>query len=133
METMKDQPSNFIAKRIKSFGHALAGWRIALRTEANFQVHAVAAIAVVAGGFYFEISFIEWMAVCLAMAAVLGLELVNAAIERLADLVQPDYDLRVKVIKDLAAGAVLVVACGAAAVGFIVFLPKIMHALSALV
>jgi diacylglycerol kinase len=130
---MKDQPVNFIAKRLSSFKHAFVGWLTALRTETNFQVHVIAAVGVIASGFYFEISPMEWMVVSIAIGGVLGMELVNAAIERLADLVQPEYDLRVKAIKDLAAGGVLIVACAAAVVGLFVFVPKIMHALNALV
>ncbi len=129
MSAMTDHPAHFLVKRIRSFGHALAGWRLALRTEANFQVQAVAAVVAIGASWYFDISPTEWLIVVLTIAGVLAMELVNSAIERLADWVQPAHDTQIKVIKDLAAGAVLLVACAAAIVGLIIFLPKIADAL----
>jgi len=126
---MTDHPAHFIAKRIRSFGHALAGWLVALRTEANFQIQVVAAVVAVAASWYFNVSTTEWLIVILTIAGVLAMELVNSAIERLADWVQPAHDARIKVIKDLAAGAVLLVACAAAIVGLIIFVPKIAEVL----
>ena len=50
---------------------------------------------------------------------------VNSSIEALADLVSPEYNEAIKRTKDLAAGAVLLMAIAAAIVGFIIFIPKI--------
>lgn len=117
--------SDNLAARLRSFKFAFAGWISALRTEANFRIHTVAALVVIGAGWFFDISTTEWMAVCLAIGLVMAMELANAAIERLADIVQPNHDERIKVMKDLAAGAVLIAALAAAAVGMIIFLPKL--------
>ena len=57
-------------------------------------------------------------------------EILNTAIEAVLDLVQPDHDERVGVVKDLAAGAVLVASIGATVIAFIVFVPHIWHLLA---
>ena len=57
---------------------------------------------------------------------VLAAEAVNSAIEALADVVSPDYNEGIKRTKDLAAGAVLLLAMTAAMVGLIIFIPKLL-------
>ena len=57
---------------------------------------------------------------------VLAAEAVNSSIEALADLVSPGYNEAIKRTKDLAAGAVLILAIGAATIGCIIFLPKFL-------
>ena len=70
-------------------------------------------------------SRMEWIAVTIVIGAVLAAEAVNSSIEALADLVSPEYNEAIKRTKDLAAGAVLLMAIAAAIVGFIIFIPKI--------
>ena len=67
----------------------------------------------------------EWIAVTIVIGAVLAVEAVNSSIEALADLVSPEYNEAIKRTKDLAAGAVLLMAIAAAIVGFVIFIPKI--------
>lgn len=67
----------------------------------------------------------EWATVVIVIGAVLSAEAVNSAIESLADLVSPEYNEAIKKTKDLAAGAVLIMAIAAAIVGFIIFIPKL--------
>ena len=71
------------------------------------------------------LSRMEWIAVTIVIGAVLAAEAVNSSIEALADLVSPEYNEAIKRTKDLAAGAVLLMAIAAAIVGFIIFIPKI--------
>jgi diacylglycerol kinase len=52
-------------------------------------------------------------------------ELINSAIEMLCDYVQPERHASIKIVKDLAAGAVLLAAIGSVIIGGVVFLPKI--------
>lgn len=72
----------------------------------------------------------EWAAVVIVIGAVLSAEAVNSAIESLADLVSPEYNETIKKTKDLAAGAVLIMAIAAAIVGIIIFLPKLSYLLT---
>jgi diacylglycerol kinase (ATP) len=108
-----------------SFRYAFRGLADLFRTQPNARFHLAASVAVLAAGFWLDISRLEWVAVVLCMALVIALEAANTAIEYLTDLVSPDYHPLAGKAKDVAAGAVLVAAIGAAAVGALVFLPKI--------
>ena len=78
-----------------------------------------------AAGFYFEISNIEWILQLFAIAMVLGIEGLNTAVEKLSDYIQPKFDPKIGLIKDISAGAVMLVSIAAAIIGFIIYLPKI--------
>lgn len=89
------------------------------------MVHCVAAVAVIIVGFTYNISAMEWMIVCINIGLVMGFEMLNTSIEKVCNLVHPQHHPFVKIIKDVAAGAVLVVAIAAAVCGAIIFIPKI--------
>lgn len=113
-------------KRRESFRYAFRGIRWLIQDEHNAWIHVCVAVGVVAAGLFFGLSSVEWIAVCIVIGVVLAAEAVNTAIETLADLVSPGYNELVKRAKDLAAGAVLLVAIAAALVGIIIFVPKIL-------
>jgi diacylglycerol kinase (ATP) len=108
-------------QRVRSFRVAFRGIASMLRSEFNARVHVLATIVVVAAGFGFEIDAYEWLAVILAIAGVWSAEAFNTAIEALGDAVTREDHPGIGHAKDLAAGAVLLVALGAAAVAAIVF------------
>ena len=93
---------------------ALAGWRHAFRSERSFRTHLVFALAAL---IFFRPPLVWWALVGLVAAVVLCAELFNSAIEELIDLLHPDFHDKVKAIKDLAAGAVLVAAIASLWVG----------------
>lgn len=74
-------------------------------------------------GFLFQVTVIEWIMLIFAIAIVFIAEALNTAIELLCDFVSPDYQELIKKTKDVAAGAVLIAAMGAAIIGVIIFLP----------
>lgn len=113
-------------KRLRSFKYAFNGIRLLITQEHNAWIHCFAAVCVVIAGCYFGLSQTEWIAVVIVIGAVLAAEAVNSAIEALADLVSPEYNEAIKRTKDLAAGAVLLMAIAAAVVGGIIFLPRVM-------
>ena len=76
-------------------------------------------------GFWLKIAAWEWCAVLLACGAVWAAELLNTAIERLADRVTMEREDIIRDVKDTAAGAVLVMSMAAAGVGLVIFLPKL--------
>ncbi len=115
-----------IRKRFKSFTYAFNGLRVLFREEHNSRIHLTAMVCVVAAGFLFSISPLEWVAVVFAIGLVFSGEIINSAIEDLSDVVCPDRDERIGKVKDLAAAAVLVSALTALAIGLIIFLPKII-------
>mgnify|MGYP003296742073 CR=1 FL=1 len=115
-----------VKKRIKSFKYASAGLKVLFRHEHNSWIHAVAAICVISAGFLFRISYVEWIAVLIVIGMVFSAEIFNSALERIANFIQPERDDRIRDIKDLGAAAVLASAIAAAAIGIMIFLPKIM-------
>lgn len=74
-------------------------------------------------GFWLGISATDWALLTLSIAVVLAAEAINSAMERMVDLVSPQWHPLARDAKDLAAGGVLIAAIGAAVVGVIVFLP----------
>lgn len=114
-----------IRKRLQSFGYAFSGLCRFFRTEHNVWIHSVAAITVLILGWLLDLSRMEWIGVLFAIGFVLSAEAFNTVIEKLADRVSDREDERIKYIKDLAAGAVLIAAITAAAIGLIIFVPKI--------
>ena len=93
--------------------------------EPNARIHLVATLAVVTGGWSLRVTRMEWALLVIAMALVWVAEALNAAIERLADVVSPERDPRIGRAKDLAAAGVLASAVGAATIGVLVFGPRI--------
>jgi diacylglycerol kinase len=118
-----------IRKRIKSFSYAFAGLKVLFREEHNSWIHATATVLVVAAGFLFRISYMEWIAILIVIGMVFSAEIINSSLERTADFVKAERDDRKRDIKDLGAAAVLVCAIIAAIVGIIIFLPKILSLL----
>jgi len=114
-----------IHHRAASFRFAFQGLADLFRTQPNARIHLAVTLAVLAAGAGLGLSPLEWVAVALCVALVLGLEAVNTALEYLTDLVSPEYHPLAGKAKDAAAAAVLLAAAGAVAVGAIVFLPKI--------
>jgi len=113
-------------KQLKSFTFAWKGILTCAGHEQNITFHLIAAIIVVATGFCFGISRTEWMVVMLCIGTVIAAELFNSAIERLVDMVSPEWEKTAGEVKDIAAGAVLLTAIAAAIVGMIVFLPYVI-------
>lgn len=116
---------SFLKNRLKSVGFALHGAALLIRTEASIKIQVFIAIVMTIAGFYFEISNTEWILQILTIAMILGAEGLNTAIEKIADYIQPEFDEKIGFIKDIAAGAVMLVSIAATIVGFIIYLPKI--------
>ena len=116
-----------LKKRINSFGYAFKGIFSLLKNEHNAWIHCMAIIAVTLAGLFFGINSVEWCIVILCFGMVLAAEGVNTAIERLVDLVSPDFHPIAGNVKDIAAGAVLICAVAAAIIGVIIFLPYLMN------
>ncbi|MER3319112.1 MAG: diacylglycerol kinase family protein [Allomuricauda sp.] len=116
---------SFLQNRIKSVGYALKGMMLLLWTEPSIKIQFVIALAVTALGFYFKISNTEWILQLLSIGLVMGVEGVNTAIEKTCDYVQPKLDPKIGLIKDISAGAVMIVSVIASIIGLIIYVPKI--------
>ena len=113
-----------IRSRIFSFTHAFRGIRQFVWHEHNARIHLVATIAVVITAAALKVSCPE----AAVLAAVTGLvwvaEILNTCIEHLADHITKERHPEIKIVKDLAAGAVLVAAVIAVIAGLLIFIPK---------
>ncbi len=109
----------------RSFRHAFSGIAYALREERNFHIELAVALVTAFFAWYFPLSSSERAVLTLITVMVLSLELVNTSFERMLDMTKPRVHPYVKVIKDLVAGSVLIVAIGAAIIGALIFLPFI--------
>jgi len=109
----------------KSFANAFWGLFYTIRTQHNFQIHLISSIAVIITGIFFEISKLEWLIIALTIFIVFIAETFNTAIEKLVDFVSPEYDKIAGLVKDIAAGAVLLTAIMSVIIGLIIFLPYI--------
>lgn len=114
-----------IRQRLQSFKYALKGIRLLFKSETNVKIHVVFTFLVVAAGIFFSVNTTEWCLLVLSIAIVLCAEGMNTSIEYLTDLVSPNFHELAGKTKDVAAGAVLITAIGAAIVGCIIFLPKL--------
>jgi len=114
-----------IKKRLKSFSYAFSGMKTAVIEEHNARIHLVAAVAVLACAAFFGLNVYEWIAVVFAIGFVFAMELINSAIENMADFISLEKHDTIRKIKDLSAAAVLVSALVAVIIGLIIFLPKI--------
>jgi diacylglycerol kinase (ATP) len=111
--------------RVRSFKYALQGLGHLFRRQPNAWIHLIAGVIVVLAGFALDISASEWIWIIVAIGSVFGAELMNSAIEETVDFISPERDERAGRIKDLSAGAVLVIALMAAVIGLIIFVPKV--------
>jgi diacylglycerol kinase (ATP) len=109
----------------RSFVYALQGLVFMLRSQPNAWVHLLATLGVCGAGFHFGLSRDEWLWICVAIVLVWSAEALNTALEQLADAVHPQRHPGIGRAKDLAAGAVLVAAIGAAVIGGVVFWPHL--------
>ncbi len=117
---------SFFKNRVRSVGFAFKGLFLLLRTESSIKIQFVIALLVTGAGFYFEISTTEWILQLFAIGMVMGIEGVNTAIEKLSDYIQPKEDPKIGFIKDISAGAVMIVSIIASIIGLIIYVPKLV-------
>lgn len=120
--------------------NAVNGMKQAFVIEKNFIFHSAAAAAVACFAVIFSTSVFENLILILTVGFVFFAEMANTAIERVVDLIcveimknqlkMEEYNKTAKMAKDISAAAVLVTAIMAAAVGIVIFLPKIINVLT---
>jgi len=112
--------------RVESFRCAGKGIAFMLRTQHNAWIHAAISAAVIAAGALLGVSRAEWCWLILAITSVWTAESFNTALEIIVDIASPEQRPAAGRAKDVAAGAVLLCAIGAAVIGLVVFLPRIV-------
>jgi diacylglycerol kinase (ATP) len=110
---------------IESFNNAINGILYTIKSERNMKFHIAAAITVLLLSLFFDLTRVEFLILCLAVSAVLICELFNTALEVLVDIVVDGYHPKAKIVKDVAAGAVLVSAFTSLIVGYLIFFDRL--------
>lgn len=121
--TQKKRASFGFSSRAGSFRAAGYGILSLVKTEPNARLHLCAAILVVGAGLILDVSAADWRWLILSIGWVWSAEALNTSIEHVCDVVTEDFHPGIKLAKDIAAGAVLISAISAAAIGASVFLP----------
>lgn len=106
---------------LSAFGYAFAGILHALKTQRNARIHVVVGTLAILLAVWLGLSPVEWAVLALTIGLVISAELANSAVETLVDLVSPEYHPRAKIVKDVAAGAVMITAMTSVAVGLFLF------------
>ena len=119
------RPFSLVA-RARGFGYAWRGLVYLATTQHNAWIHLAVAALVIAAAVHFRIDRWELAWLILAIGLVLAAEAMNTAVEVLADTLAPDFNPGIGRAKDVAAGAVLILALTAALIGILVFLPHLL-------
>lgn len=127
MKNSEVKESFSISKRIHSFVFAFNGIAYVFRFQHNAWIHLTAAIIAISAGIWKGISTSEWIAITVVSGMVISMEIINTAIEKLVDIVHPEFSQKAGQIKDIAAGAVLVSAIAAFITGIVIFLPYFIN------
>lgn len=105
----------------RSFNHAISGLIYAIKIERNLQIHIIVALLVLVISMFLEISRLEMVALVFVMGLVIMSEMFNTSIEGMMDLVQSEDHIKVRIYKDVAAGAVFVSTMVALITGYLIF------------
>lgn len=104
-----------------SFFNAFRGVFLMIKSERNFQIEVSAFFINLFLIFYFGLSTIDTLLILIVSSVVLIAEIFNTAIEKICDIVQPEFDQRIGFIKDIAAGAVILMTIVSVIVGILVY------------
>ena len=91
------------------------------KNERNFQIETLALFINLFLIFYLKLTTIDTVLILIVSFGVLAAEIFNTAIEKVCDIIQPEFDKRIGFIKDISAGAVLLMAIIAVVVGILVY------------
>ena len=105
-----------------TFKNARKGFRLVVKSERNLRVHLIVASLVIAMGFVFQFTAIEFCIALIAIANVIVAEMLNTAIEFALDSIYHNrYSKMVGMAKDISAGAVMFATLISSIIGFILF------------
>ena len=109
-----------LRKWIKSANYAIEGILWAAKTQRHMRYHLYAAVLLLLTGFILGISWSDFVILITLSIIVISIEMINTALETITDILFKEYDNRAKIIKDIAAGAVLISSLGAALIGYVI-------------
>lgn len=114
-------------KFYKSVANAFDGILHFITFERNGRIQFAIMLLIIILAFVFKIDKQEYIMLFLCIAAVLCMEMINTAIEKICDIIQPEHDERIKVIKHISAGAVLIATITSVITGVLIFVPRILN------
>jgi len=118
--------------RLESFRYAFAGIWYTFKTQRNAQIHLSIAVAIFILGLILKLNLTEWAILTLTTGFVITAEMLNTVAEAAMDYATTEFNPQVKIVKDVAAGAVLVAAITAVLVGLFILGPPLLQRLSSL-
>lgn len=110
----------------EKFMVALRGIKKVFMTELSFRIHVAIAVILIIINFMIGMSGLEWIIVILVLGSVMAAEIFNTAVEDMMDVYSRKYDDKIKDIKDISAGAVLLLTIISVIIGLIIYVPKVM-------
>ncbi len=110
---------------LKSANFAIEGILHGVKTQRHLRYHFISAATVLLLSYILGVSRSEFIIISLAVILVLLAEMLNSAVEALVDLISPEHSEKARIAKDIAAGAVLITAFGAAVLGYMVLFPYV--------
>lgn len=110
---------------IESFNYAVTGIISAIKTERNMKIHYFIAITVILASLFFDFSRLEFLMLFFTISLVFITEMINTAIEKTIDLITEEYHPLAKLVKDIAAGAVLIAAINSVVVAYLLFFDRL--------
>lgn len=108
---------------ILSFKYAFEGMVAALKEEPNLKIHFLISLVTLTLAYFLQISRQDWINIILVIGFVFAVEFTNTAIETTVDVFTDRQHPGAKLAKDISAGAVLVSAVTAIALGLLIFFP----------
>ena len=115
----------FVIKRIKGIIIAISGMFFLLKNEDSIKVQSLFFLLFIFLGYYFEITTNEWIIHIILIGFILTAEALNTVAEKICDFINPKYDDRIKLIKDISAGAVSFAVISSLIVLIIIYYPYI--------
>ena len=115
---------------IRSALFAIQGMKQFFSRDRNGKIQIVIGMTAIVLGFTVSLSSFQWLFVLFCIGLVISLEMINSAIEKYCDLVTTDFHPGIKIIKDVAAGAVLVASIMSLIIGLIIFIPALVQFLN---
>lgn len=122
----------FIIRRLKGIIIAINGMFFLLKNEEAIKVQSFVFLIIIALGFYFEITSKEWIIHIILIGFILTTEALNTVAEKICDLINPKYDERIKLIKDISAGAVSFAVISSLIILLIIYFPYIKQLINSI-
>lgn len=123
---MSSKNNNQFVAILKKFIYAFRGLIYAIKEEKSLVIHFIVSIIVlsIAGIINKQMKTIDWIILVIVIFLVIGVELINTAIENIVDMISFKYNFNARKIKDISAAASLVFSLMSVIVGLLIFIPK---------